>query len=462
MRRWSGLENRLSYLFVERLFVIVLLLSSMGVVDALTRSPAPHGRDLEVISTDVPLPTVIIESSVYACGALLVFMRWRRVFNAARAVWPMLGFPILALLSTAWSIQPMLTARRSVFLLGSTLLGIYVGERFSTEQFARYLAQAVCIMMMAVLLMYFAAPDLVVSYDDYGSAWKGLSVTKNGFGGYMVISVAVLLLARFRHFQWLRYLFLFTAAILLLLSHSATSLLACVLIVAAMPLWRLHRLRGTGRLLLYATMPPAISAVIFLIWANSEVVFQVLGRDSTLTGRTDLWALVVPAIMHHPILGYGYGAFWSGMNGEPLDIFTALKWLPMEAHNGYLELCLDFGVLGLPVLFYVILRSFRMAHHYLKTNSGPLGLWPLTYFTFFILHNVSESHLLETRSLEFLMFAAITTSLVLNRCQDQVRPPLRAPHVLAAKVTGVPLFYGCDASPLAFIGGTEAQGITVK
>jgi exopolysaccharide production protein ExoQ len=128
----APLEKMLFRIF-ERVFVFVLLLSSMTVVDALTRPAYSSGRDPAVLSTDVPLPTVMIESGVYACGAFLVLGRWRRVVRAARRVWPLVALTLLAPISLTWSNAPGLTLRRSIFLLGTTLLGIYLGEKFSIE-----------------------------------------------------------------------------------------------------------------------------------------------------------------------------------------------------------------------------------------------------------------------------------------------------------------------------------------
>jgi exopolysaccharide production protein ExoQ len=399
----------------ERVFVFVLLLSSMTVVDALTRPAYSSGRDPDVISTDVPLSTAIIESGVYACGAFLVLGRWRRVTDAARRMWPLIVLTLLAPISLIWSNAPGLTVRRSIFLLGSTLLGIYLGEKFSIEQLLRWLAQALCMLIAASMLLYFISPSFVIDYAAYDGAWKGLTNNKNTFGWYMSLAVAVLVLVRFRHFRWLRYLFLLAAAVLLLLSRSATSLVGCVLMVSIIPLWRVVRMGAKTRRLVYVLLFTTICTAIYLMWAEQELLFRVLGRDSTFTGRTDLWALVVSAISRHPILGYGYGAFWSGMKAEVLNIYIASKWLPMGAHNGYLELGLAFGIIGLPVLFYVLWRSFRMATDYMKSSEEWFSVWPMTYLLLFVFHNFFESHLLETRSLEFLTFVAITTSLAVER-----------------------------------------------
>lgn len=406
--------------FFERLFIVVLLLSSMGIVDALVRPSPGGGRDPDAISTEVPLATAILESAVYACGALVVSMYWRRVLRAVCVVYPLVCLVALAPLSVAWSHAPLLTVRRSVFLLGSTLLGIYLGERFTIEQLARLLTQAMCLMMAGILILYFVAPAYVIDYVSSIGAWKGLSGWKNTFGGYMAVAVFLLFLVRFRHFRWLRYAFLATAAVLLLLSRSVTSLLVCVLIMIAMPLWRVTTLSGKRRLLVYTVLPVAVLLGFCFVWLNRELIFQIVGRDSTLTGRTELWSLVLPAILEHPFLGYGYGGFWTGFNSDTLNIYIGSKWLPTAADSGYLDLCLAFGILALPIFTYVFAQSLRMAYVYLKADARPIGLWPISYMIFFGLHNISESHLLTTRSLEFLLFAAITTSLALHRCSSKL------------------------------------------
>jgi exopolysaccharide production protein ExoQ len=407
---------------IERVFVFLLLLSSITVVDRFTRPAYASGSDPAVISTDVPLPTVIIESGVYALGALLVLTRWKRVFNAARRVWPLVALTLLASISMVWSDARMLTMRRGVFLLGSTLIGIYLGERFSIERLSRWLAQVLCMIMVGSILLYFISPSSVIDYMASNGDWKGVTINKNTFGWYMAIAVALLTLIRFRRFPWMRYVFLLTAIILLVLSRSATSLVGCVLMVSMIPLWRIVRAGGKTRRLVYLLMLMALCAGVYFMWAEQALLFRAVGRDSTLTGRTDLWALVWSAITRHPFLGYGYGGFWSGVRGEVLNIYIASRWLPMGAHNGYLELWLGLGIVALPLLLYFVLRSFRMAMAYISSNQDWLSIWPMTYLLMFVFHNFFESHLLDTRSLEFLLFAAITTSLAMLGHRLEPRP----------------------------------------
>ena len=391
----------------ERLFVIAMLLDSMGIVVALTNPPHSGPR---VVSTDLHLTSVAIDAAVNLCGAILVLMRWRRVLRAARKAWPLIALIALAPLSTAWSVDPILTLRRSALLVMSTVLAIYLGERYSIDKLARMLASTLCLMMILSLVARIFAPSYVI--DEWG-AWRGLSGYKNAFGEYMAVSVILLLLVRFHQFRWLRYVFLLTAAILLVLSHSATALLSCVLVVAAMPFWRLTRLKE--RLTAYSILTLALVSVIYFVKTNAAFLFELMGRDSTLTGRTHLWSLVYSAIAKRPIFGYGYGAFWTALKGEALDLWVRNGWLAPVADNGYLDLCLGLGLLGACFFAYLLLRYIVEGINYIKVEPTLVGLWPVSFLCFFALHNLGESALLTTGTFPTLVLAVTVTSLAVNR-----------------------------------------------
>lgn len=397
----------------ERLFVIGLLLSSMQVVNALISGPAVQD-DRMVVSADLHMPSIAVGAALSLWGGLLVLMRWRQVLNATRAVWPLLGLAALALLSIAWSVDPVLTLRRSALVLVSTVFAIYLGERYTMEKWARLLAETLCLMMMMVIVARFVAPAYVI--DRWG-AWRGLSAYKNSFGECMAVAIVLLLLIRFRHFRWLRYVFLVTAAVLLVFSHSVGALLSCVLVVYAMWLWRLTRFNSERRLLVCAITALVISlgtVLIMGILGNSDLFFQILQRDPTLTGRTHLWSMVLSAISKHPILGYGYGAFWSGLQPEATTVWIGTRWAAPRADNGYLEQCLGLGLVGVCVSAWVLVHSFRRAMDYIRWEPGRIGLWPIAYLCFFVLHNVCESELLTPGTFPFLVFAMIITSLEVN------------------------------------------------
>jgi len=109
---------------------------------------------------------------------------------------------------------------------------------------------------------------------------------------------------------------------------------------------------------------------------------STLGRNVTLTGRTDIWASLVPDVMKNPIQGVGFGGFWTRANREAHDIG--------EAHNGYLDVVLELGFLG--VLFVVIffLTSCRKAQKVMALDYE-LGSFWICFMLMVVIHNITES-----------------------------------------------------------------------
>jgi len=398
----------------ERLFAVVLLLLSMQVLIGLTR-PGESEIDPASVSASVHLLDTVVGVGVEVAGVFCILLRCRPVLDAVRAAWPLVGLAVLAALSTAWSDHPMLTLRRSALLLLSTLFAIYVGERYSLEEQARLLAQIFCGMILAILLFYLIAPRYVIDYVSHPGAWKGLSAYKNAFGQYMGIAVLLLLLVRFRRWDWLRYGFLIAAVGLLYLAKSAASLFCSVLIVAVLPLWRVLRVTKRQRPAVYAAVAMMLSLGMYLLTTHSDRVFYMLGRNSSLTGRTQLWGAAWDAIMKRPVLGYGFDSFWASLQGEALDVRIGAGWLAQRSDNGYLDLGLGLGIVGIMLFLFVFALAMDKSIDYLKSKPQAIGLWPVSYLCFFLLHNMSESTLLTRGDFPSLVFGMVTASLSLSR-----------------------------------------------
>src|SRR3954462_10962283 len=116
--------------FGERVFVVVLLLTSMGIVVGITR-PYEAETDPSAIAAPVHVTDVVIQTVVQVWGVLLIMSRGRQILKALQTVWPLLVLVGFAALSAAWSPRPDLTLRRRAVLFVSMLLAIYIGERFT-------------------------------------------------------------------------------------------------------------------------------------------------------------------------------------------------------------------------------------------------------------------------------------------------------------------------------------------
>jgi O-antigen ligase len=115
------------------------------------------------------------------------------------------------------------------------------------------------------------------------------------------------------------------------------------------------------------------------------------GRDLTLTGRTDLWADLLDIAAESPIFGVGYGSFWIG---NTHNLWERHLWGPTQGHNGYIDVYLELGAVGLLILAAVIIRGYLATLDRMTTNFGQ-GALHFAWLTVIVIHNVTESSYLR-------------------------------------------------------------------
>ncbi len=97
-------------------------------------------------------------------------------------------------------------------------------------------------------------------------------------------------------------------------------------------------------------------ALIIPVAAFSDSILELLGKDPTLTGRTEIWAYVISDIQMKPLLGWGYGSFFGAIIRQPEEISDAVHWVVPQAHNGLLEMLLEIGLVGLTLYVALLVR----------------------------------------------------------------------------------------------------------
>ena len=137
-----------------------------------------------------------------------------------------------------------------------------------------------------------------------------------------------------------------------------------------------------------------VSLGLSLVVANGDSVASLVGRSSNLTGRTEIWLLVLSFIPQRPILGYGYSGFWLGASPESLVVNRVMHGPIMYSHNGYLEMLLTLGVVGLLLTLIFIGSGFKRALYLSKQRQFGMELWPLAFLLYFVLHNLGECTIL--------------------------------------------------------------------
>jgi O-antigen ligase len=169
-------------------------------------------------------------------------------------------------------------------------------------------------------------------------------------------------------------------------------------------------------------------SVVFSVAASAAVVFfnaspdtlKALGRDPTLTDRTEVWGLLL-SLVRNPLLGTGFESFWLGERIQ--KIWTAYWWHPNQAHNGYLEVYLSLGWIGVTLLVVVLIAGYLNIIKGWRRNESTTGLM-LAYFLVGIVYNFTEAAFfrMQAPAWIFLLFA-ITAHPSISGCF--VRPSIQ-------------------------------------
>jgi len=358
----------------------------------------------------------LIYSVVYILMVPPLLLRYKALYYVISHNLLLMGLISLTVLSVFWSDMPDITLRRTLALIATTLFGIYFGITFSLQQQLKILLVAFFIILIGSLILIFWQPEYGIMSGLDAGRWRGSFVNKNLFGRFLSLFI-VLLLAHIFNKKQGRLFFGATILVILpclIITESVTAWLVTLGMVGVLIIQR-TALRINIRFMipfffLFLTLILGIS--IFVI-NNIEVLFNFLGRDMSLTGRTGLWQAAMKLVLERPWLGYGYSSFWYNRAGARSLMPLQFDWAP-HSHNGFLDLALDLGLVGL-VLYIIIFAGILVKSLKLSQLHASIeGSWPLLYFVFILLNNFTESLQLQSHSIYWVLFMASLSWLALN------------------------------------------------
>lgn len=383
-------------------FAIVSLALLTDVADA----PFDRALGIDAALFGIPIKRLLLVPT-FLGSAWMLARTWPAARTFLRDAWPIAALVALAALSTLWSAAPAVTVSWSIGLAGTTALGAVLALRFTAEQELRIVALALALVLAA------GALSAVVPVELGWRLWRredgslvGLFLDRNLFGRAAALCSLACGLAAVVSSSSRSALVCGAgagAALWLLIgSRSVTPRLALLASVAvAGLLWSAPRLSPAARrrLLLGVALSTIAVALVLVRWPQWFAL--AVGRDATFSGRLTIWRIVIDAIGERPLLGYGYGGFWRSAAAQPLAQLAA------HAHNGFLDLLAELGVVGgllfaLPAVVYG-----RAAVHRALAGRAPLTWWPPAYLTFLLVLNLAESALLRHKIFWALYVAAV-------------------------------------------------------
>lgn len=334
------------------------------------------------------------QALIYGAIVALCLRRWKLVERALPAATPALLLAGWVLCSTFWSADPLLTARRAPEFVLAGLFGVYLTVRFPMERQLKIFWWAMVLLAIGTVMVAYWLPSYGLDLSaGHHADWKGVFTQKNACGRIMVLATAVLLAGRRWGWKQIASGVLFLLVLVKSGSRGAWALEAVLLAGAGM-YFLLRRCEGRIRGALLGLLG-LISVTVGLVGhAYRDALMEMMGRNATLSGRVEIWHAVWPFVMQRPWLGWGYEAFWRGWTGPSFQVSAAVHFLVFHAHDGYLDLWLQTGIVGMALFAAVYGRAWWRVWQ--RVGRGRLEglLWPLSVLVIVGLYGLDENTVL--------------------------------------------------------------------
>ena len=387
----------------ERLYVILVLVFMTSAFYGLSTTPIRLTERLPGTAGQLAL-----QIFVYLPAGILILRHWRSFLRGLTDCKWAIALIGLALTSGLWASDPLFVFRKGLILVASTAFGIYFGTRYRRDEQVALVCYAISLLGAVSLVTVVFFPQYGIDHFVYSGDWRGVFPHKNVLGKVMVLGALALCLSsrKWVKNEVLRFVWLVGLTTLIVLSRSMTAAVVGAVLLVLVLTYTFLRSPVTLQISIVAMVLVVLVAVVTVVEAQPDVPLALLGRDATFTGRTGLWTAVLAAISRKPLLGYGYESFWNGLAGPSASVVAAVHWIPPHAHNGFLDLWLDLGALGVLIFGIGFVLRFRTAILEYRVLGYRTAMWPLAFLSFLLFYNLTENSLLRMNSLYWALYMA--------------------------------------------------------
>ena len=358
----------------------------------------------------------LIRYLIWGASTFLILILWQHTIIAIRRNLLLFILTVIAYFSFAWSQFPEFTLFNSRDILMMTFFGLYFASRFNFKEIIELLAFSLVIGGLVSTICAIGLPTVGIHLGGvHTGAWKGVYGHKNSFGGMMILMGLTFFSLPKNNLKLYKYFGIMFSVFLILLSTSVTSLVISLLLISIMLFYKNFRWKGKISVVLLdigILVAGCLTILLFTYWVE---LLTGLGRDSTLTGRTPVWNVMIGNLLDQPFFGFGRGGFFAPDSPYALEAGKAIKtgWIPPHGHNGFLDLAVDIGLVGLTLFLVIYATNFYQALKRAYAAINYEDFFPLAFLILLFMNNITESLLLYGNNIYWVMF--VTTNIVLNQ-----------------------------------------------
>jgi exopolysaccharide production protein ExoQ len=366
-------------------------------------------------------------TSLLALGVMVLLNRRQAVRQHLGQYWPIVLFIVYCLISLTWSDFPDVAFKRLIREVGNLImvLVVWTDQRPFTALIQIIARTTYTLIPLSILFAkYYPQFGRVYGYWIGETMYTGVTEDKNSLGAIcLLLGVASVwhllhLFSSGRCFihgkRILVHVIVLMMAVYLLVEADSVTSLSCAALATCVLFALRWRVFSRRHIMVHFLV--VLSVCIPMLVAFFDVspdTLQAMGRNSTLTDRTLIWAWVSKLVPNQWV-GAGYSSFWLGHRLDVMIANVTHTWVPNQAHNGYLEVFANLGWVGVGLLGLVILWGYLRIIRSWRHKSPGSDLM-LAYFLIGVISNISEASFFRNLVPVWLFFMIAITMPPINQ-----------------------------------------------
>jgi len=338
-------------------------------------------------------------------------------FSTWRMNWVLGIFIIIAFISALWSLDFSVTVFRALELLFATLIASDIGIRYRSDQLMTILFWFGAFMLIFSIALVFGAPPTgTMPWVPFNGAWRGVYWHRNHLSSITaLVNIvyffrAIMAVERRDKVGYLDGFLYILSLVVLYFAESATGYILFILLhLFVICAWLWDKINDRLQTRHYYVVGGLSIIGLALILSNLDVVFGLFDRTTTLTGRVGLWDYLLKNVVSERLWwGHGFGAIWA-LESVRESVRQGIGWYsqPVIADNGYIEILLQMGILGLFVFLSILIAAVVRTFRYALSHKTLTGFFPALVMFYAIFANIAFSLFAETEIFVWFLIVAV-------------------------------------------------------